>query len=442
MDPNKLKKKLLGLLPSAKNSGVVEPVKETNDKKSEGLSGEGLDAVFQVLYKFTMVASVSFVIAMFLLSFVDIMTLMGKQLNQYQNTQLNPYVFLKDSLEYQILQSYVKNKSEDEVFNVITQVTLLNGVFVLCGFGLFALIGLQILINMITSIYCSTHKDKCSSAKVKIVTPVKNTLVMVIILGFAFILNVVYSYQFVRDIQPTVLTTFNRLSNIKRLVYANMTSTISFLSALTSDNMAGCIKHMKQIINSVSKTDGEKVDDITKCLTTIGIYMNYRYNISDMDDEFSTVMSMFSYNGIKKRTVDPVQYMFIGKPFQIPDVFAAMTPYIMEDLRNKNMDQNVQALYIHRMDELNRAMLGISTLQKLKSKVSGLLVAFFFVLAALIAILVFLLKGDIKSMVQSAKAVAAGAGEREGAGAGEGAGEGEGKEEEGGRRKGEGKEES
>lgn len=347
----------------------------------------GLNSAFLLVYKIIMLMSIAIVVGMFVFAMMDLVVYLSRQVDQYRKSKTNPYIFIKDTLEYNILKSYISNNSNEEVFSFLLQVSLMNWIFMICGFGVFVLIGLQILIFMIMKIRC---RQGCSGVDKNVDIPMQRIGVILTILAVILLINQLFTQKFVRDIQPYAATTYNRLSEIKRAMYSSMTTSLPFLSSLTSDNLGACVQHIKDVAAQANKTEGERIDEITKCHLTIGIYMSYRYNISEMDEEFPTVMSMFSYNGIRKRTIDPVQYMFYNKRFLMPDVYSALAPYVGNALRDANIDQGVQALYMHRVDEINRRLLGMNSLEKLKSKVFGLINLFLLFIIILMVILLII----------------------------------------------------
>jgi len=293
----------------------------------------------------------------FLLMTIDVAKYIKDSTVQQITSLVNPNIYTKDTLDYDTI-SYYKNNPDSELFTIFLQQKIISKMFLMTQY-FFLTVAVQIGVHIILSIWYKNKGIRYNPVfkldRIKTVT-----IVMVLVILCALVLNSYYNSSFLSKLQPLLSNTNTSLTTLKNQIYDNITTNQTFLDAMVNND----VYTMMNTINAQTN-----LNSVTRMIFSISLYNFFKINISENQDEFSAIIKRnFTIEQIRVRDINPMEYMYFGQNIFIPNLYPIIKAYITGPsgtLNNSAKEYRVRTDITNRINNINTQLI---TLFKLPSK--------------------------------------------------------------------------
>lgn len=292
---------------NAANEGSVQQSNDNGNGKDTG----ALKDAFLIIYKVLAMMSAGLFICIFVLSLVDLVSYIFRELNQRLRMTLDPNFINAKTTDIQALQ-YIKNNPEEEPFSIFLEQRLVTSIYILVGSAI-TLLGLQFAIFFGMKLYYIVVKREFTET---ISIPFTYFALLILCYMGAAILGGMYKSSFVKNTQVKMKNIRALMANVKRYIYTNMIVDTEFLKVVRGDDFDGIITLLRKNANNTTT--------LKKMMFTYNLYAFFTSQISDTDPNWDLLMQMFSIEGIQKQKVDPTMLLQYKRPVFIANLYPSM----------------------------------------------------------------------------------------------------------------------
>lgn len=376
------------------NSEPIKP-EDININMVEQTKSKGAGGGFSIAYPFFGYLAGIFVVTLFIISLINLLSFLSAELSQNISLSLNKNILNKDSVE-DILWKLAKNNSETSAYHIFLEQQVVSAMY-----WFFASIILYVVIHSLViialMIYDRIRKSTEAKATVPAVKvdidintflpPFFSILVMVVL---AIVYSSIFTNYFIKDVQPDIIEISKSIKDLSEIIYDNLSTDEAFLKNVVNENMTECYK----IINK----NGNRVEKIGSMIFTMSIF-NYYKNNSDMDPRhFEKIKSIFTTTQIRLRSVDPFSYLHYNRKTFIPNLYQS-TEFNIRQVLDTNAKKNaVRQNVKNRLNDVNRKLVHMFTISSVRGDVRTYM-ATCFIIALFFSILIGLIYANQLSQI-------------------------------------------
>jgi hypothetical protein len=366
---------------------------------SSSSTGTGMSKAFETIYALIAVVTGFSVLAVFILSFIDIILFAINEGIQ-ANTQINDkLLYTKDTTDLKALDYVGVDTTEDEPYHIYAIQQIIGGIFIAASF-MVTLIAIQYAFYLSMMIY-----SKLNSVAFNESVELNGSIIIIVLVaaGGAFMLSKFYKMTFIKKTQNKLKSVRANIRAVKAYIYQNMTTNQNFLNALQTDDINSIITIIR---TSLHKDDSNTCSDIThecsshkdveKMIFTYSLYSYYKYLVPESDDNYSEIMSMFTLQTITSHSVDPVKFLYYKQSLYIPNLYQTMRADIIGNQDSPQAFLNTNG-GVH--FDSNRESTFVLSLNAIMQKLNGLLSKLYTLPTGKINILYYLLIFFVCSLV-------------------------------------------
>jgi len=306
-----------------KKEGIEEGKKKAREEAAFA-NNNPLNRTFNDVYKIVAWLCVVLFVAIFLLTVLDIFLYSYDYLAQRSSLQIDPNMFNKDTHEYSVLNYIKTNKTSDEPYHVFLCEQLYATVYLLVGITVL-MIGLEYGASVLLNFY-NAYTGESKDYSVDLSSSKTFLLVIVIALVGAGVFTSIYNSYFINKTQTSMFNINQNMKSIKNAMYKNCTTNQVFLNALTSNDLSALVNEFDNTVKNGIKT--KDTVEAQRMMFTLSMYSYLTTSIPEIDPNYHTVVSIFTYNNIKNRGIDPSLYLYYNN-FNLIDSLGGKYSYIL-----------------------------------------------------------------------------------------------------------------
>ena len=306
-----------------------------------------------ILYKNFALACLAGVSLLLLISMYDFVKVIYDKItlqNKFDRDFAN--VFTKDTSDYKSL-NYIGTDPDQEPYNIFLQQKIILYILIVVA-SCVILFAVQLSLLFGTTVLrafkkkfdkngaIGNHAGENDSPATYIDKDTFRYLIPIIATGIVLIvLSTFYKRNFINNAQNKVKNIRNQMRNIKRFVYAYLTKNEKFLNAIQNDDLKSIIYIIQSTINKDNGNDCAANNDGVGCgndsearkmLFTYSLYSYFKFIVSENDDYYMDVMSLFNINNITNtQEIDPAQYFYYKENVNVKNLYAIMRSDITGD---------------------------------------------------------------------------------------------------------------
>lgn len=366
-----------------------EDHEEEEDNKKNDKGEGGMKDAFLMIYKVLAMMSAGLFICIFVLSIVDLVSYVFRELHQKLRMTLDPNFINAKTTDVQALQ-YIKNNPNEEPFSIFLEQKLVTSIYIIVGSAI-TLLGLQFAIFFSLKLYSIIAKREFTE---KMDIPFVYFALLIICYMGASILGGMYKNSFVKTTQVKMKNIRALMTNVRRYIYNNMISDVEFLKAVRADDFDTIVALLRKNISSTTT--------LKKMMFTYNLYAFFTSQISDTDPNWDLLMQMFSIDGIQRQRVDPTLLLQYKRPIFIANLYPSM-----RDKMSARFSKGAERVFLKEiggtMKELNKQLVRIQNIGDGKKSVLGYILKVLLVTTlmtiVIIAILLYILFSRIFSKI-------------------------------------------
>lgn len=342
------------------NNNNEAPISKDNVTTDDN-KGEGLQAVFKVIYTLLVIIGATLIIIHWITIVIDVIKYSYRSSVQKSKLSNNPNLLNKDTIEYKLLH-YTKNIKEDEPYNIFLRQKFVNYMYVIVSI-FFIIMAFQIA--FILSIWLFALINNSGKPDIKFILPIKHIFVIILILLTAIVFSKIYKTKFLKKIQKSFIDTKESIEEINNYIYNNITTNTEFLDALHSNDKLKIYDILNKQITEYS---------LSKMIFTLSLYEYMLSNIKKDSDEYPEIKKIFTIDQIKIRSIYPTDYFYYKQNIYIPNMYIV----IKDDLKPKALlvnnvidlqkEYSFNNLLNNRISNINNKFLKILKLPKINSE--------------------------------------------------------------------------
>ena len=367
--------------PAAADNPEIPPEEQGGDMKKYG---QGINQLFNMLYKIVGLICVLVIMGIFVLVLVDVITYYTREAKQAAEIQFknpNQYKFLTDSTDFKIV-SYDTVTPAEEPYLVYTGqalVSVMSMLIALLLVSIFAHILLFLMIKLMKVWNNQPFEESFS------IDPLYMQVIVVAVLG-SFVMNIVHAQEFEKKVRPGFQAILQKHRHLRDFMYNNMTTHVGFLTALNDDNVGAAQEYIERETSPTS---------LKKLIYTFNLY-NYFTNIPDAYDEHAAVMKMFEPGASKTREVNPIWFLKYKENTFVENTFPSFRKLALSEAQLRIAQRDVTSM----MTRTNKDMISMQSTDDAKNKFKNYLWTRFGVGASLIVALVVVFRREIADIFQ------------------------------------------
>lgn len=314
-----------------------------------------LNQAFIMVYRITSTIAAALFIGIFILSVMDILVYMWRELHQQVVKAMDPNLINGKTTDIQALQ-YIKNNPDEEPYNIFMEQRLVTGIYIVVGASI-TLLGLQMAIFFGMKLYSIVAKREFNDT---LDIPFNYMGLLMLCYVGAVVLSYIYKTEFVKDAQVKMKNVRTQLRGIKNFMYDNMISDSAFLRALQADDFDA-------IMSSFLKNT-TNLATLRKMMFTYNVYSYFSSQIPESDPNYDTLTAMFSTDGMQKQKVDPTLLLHYKRPIYIPNLYPSIRNKISKSMTKVN-ERAFLRDFGAAMKTLNKKLVRVQNISEGKSSV-------------------------------------------------------------------------
>ena len=382
---------------NAYNTNYLQNMVASNEITTRLEKNEGVNKIFNTIYKFLCYLCILAIFSLFLLALFDVLTMLSRNISQYFEVMKNP-MYTKDTVDFETLQYVGTNNIDNEPYNIYMGQAIIGGTYAILGI-MVTLIAIQCGIMVSQSLYSMFIKGKKVDMSIEI-----NEIylkIFLVTLVACLIIGRVYKNTFIKKTQPALKNIRTQVRDVRSFIYENLTKDSAFLSALVSDDIGQIVSIIRNTLSVDNPADctnfgAECTSDIevSKMIFTYSLYSYFKQIIPESDMNFNTVMSIFKLENVLSRLVDPVQFLYYKRSLSVNKLYSIMRDNIVGPSQNQaflyinpsngaaefslKREEVFKKNYNKTMDDLNDKLSALYNLPESKTKLYSYLSTYLF----------------------------------------------------------------
>jgi hypothetical protein len=379
------------------NTNYLQNMVASNEITTRLEKNEGVNKIFNTIYKFLCYLCILAIFSLFLLALFDVLTMLSRNISQYFDVMKNP-MYTKDTVDFETLQYVGTNNIDNEPYNIYMGQAIIGGTYAILAI-MVTLIAIQCGIMVSQALYSMFIKGKKVDMSIEI-----NEIylkIFLVTLVACLIIGRVYKNTFIKKTQPALKNIRTQVRDVRSFIYENLTKDSAFLSALVSDDIGQIVTIIRNTLSVDNPADctnfgAECTSDIevSKMIFTYSLYSYFKQIIPESDMNFNTVMSIFKLENVLSRLVDPVQFLYYKRSLSVNKLYAIMRDNIVGPSQNQaflhinpsngaaefslKREEVFKKNYNKTMDDLNDKLSALYNLPESKTKLYSYLSTYLF----------------------------------------------------------------
>lgn len=365
--------------PTSSDASISNDIKKPNF--------ESFTSIFKIFYIIINLLCVILLSAIVILSFIDIIYYIAKEIKQKNIRRVDKTLYIKDTTDYKIYDyATISASSVSEPQNIYLSMYIVKSILVLAVAFIF-LVAFHIIIFSIL-------KSRKTGIFESLNMPYKIMFPILIVILAGCILTVYYNSYFMKNILKQLITYKNEMIIMKDEIYKLMSVDIDLLNVLSRSNNNEIVTKFANIINN------NQIDTLKSGLITYSLMDYYKKNIPEIDINYENVMNIFKYEQISRKSINPINYFLYKKPPHISNIWAIIRDDIKTVLEDRNKLNNTSFFNTQKekdiIDEvdvliinINKKLTKLNYISQGKKKVL-IYIVLYFVIAFLFLVLVFI----------------------------------------------------